>query len=87
MLKEIVKNRIYYLVLLTGLVLGLVAFFGLFGMPNLRIEAVIGLCAFYFFWGVGHHLLEHDLHFKVVLEYFLVASIACIVLLSLIWRA
>lgn len=87
MLKEIVRNRIYYLILLSGLILGLVAFFGFFGLPKLRQEAVIGLCLFYFLWGMAHHLFEKDLHIKIVLEYLLVSSIACIILLSLIWRA
>lgn len=81
------RNKVYYLILFSGLILGLVAFFGFFGLPQLRQEAVFGLCLFYFLWGVFHHLLERDLHFKIVLEYFLVASIACLILLSLIWRA
>ena len=87
MLKQIIRTRVYYLVLFTGLFLGLVAFFGLFGLPTLRQEAIIALCLFYFFWGIGHHLLEKDLHLKIALEYFLVSSIAGVILLSLIWRA
>lgn len=87
MLKELYRQRIYYLILLTGLFLGLVAFFGFFGLPKLRQEAVGGLCFFYFLWGVVHHWLEKDLHWRIVLEYFLVAGIACLILLSLIWRA
>ena len=87
MFKEIYRNRIYYLILLSGLCLGLVAFFGFFGLPKLRQEAVIGLCLFYFLWGVCHHWLEKDIHIKIVLEYLLVSSIALLVLLTLIWRA
>jgi hypothetical protein len=87
MIKKIIRDRVYYLVLFTGLFLGLIAYFGFFGLPNLRIEAVIGLCAFYFIWGVGHHLIEKDLHIKIVLEYLFISGIALIILLSLIWRA
>ena len=75
------------MILFSGLLIGLVAFFGLFGLPQLRQESVVGLCVFYFLWGLLHHLLEKDLHIKIVLEYLLVASIACLILLSIIWRA
>lgn len=87
MLKTLYHNRIYYLILFSGLILGLVAFFGFFGLPKLRQEAVIGLCLFYFLWGISHHLFEKNLHIKIVIEYLLIAAIACIILLSLIWRA
>lgn len=83
----IYRKRLHYLVLFAGLFLGLIAFFGLFGLPDLRKEAVIALSVFYFCWGVVHHRLEQDLHIKIVVEYFLVATIACLILLSLIWRA
>ena len=86
-LLNIYKKRLHYLVLFAGLFLGLIVFFGFFGLPNLRIQGVIVLCVFYFGWGVVHHWLEKDLHIKIVLEYFLVATIACLILLSLIWRA
>jgi len=87
MIKDIYRQRVYYLILFGGLSLGLVAFFGLFGLPQLRQEAVIALCLFYFLWGVVHHWLEKNLYLEVVLEYFLVAGIACLILLSLIRRA
>lgn len=86
-LLEIYKKRIDYLILFAVLFLGLIVFFGLFGLPSLRIQSVIALCVFYFCWGIVHHWLEKDLHIKIVVEYFLVATIACLILLSLIWRA
>jgi len=84
MFKEIYRQRVYYLVLFAGLFSGLITFFT---FPLLRQGVVISLCLFYFLWGVIHHKIEDDLHFKIVLEYFLVAGIACLILLSLIWRA
>jgi len=89
MLKDLYQNRTHYLVLFAGLFLGLFLFFtsNKIGLPGLEIESIIGLCVFYFIWGVIHHWLQKDLHIKIVLEYFLVASIACFLLLSLIWRA
>jgi hypothetical protein len=84
MWQEIKRNRFYYLVLFIGLISGLTAFFLL---PDLRQEVIISLCVFYFLWGISHHVLEENLHFKIILEYFLVAAIASLILLSLIWRA
>jgi len=81
------KNRIHYLFLFAGLFIGLAFFFNFFGFPGLQVETVVGLCLYYFFWGIVHHWLKKDLHVKIVLEYFLVSVIACALLLSLIWRA
>ncbi len=83
MIKNLYQNRIHYFTLFLGLGLGLFLFFSL---PDLKKETVIGLCAFYFLWGVFHHWQGNDLHIKIVLEYLLVASIGAVILLSLIWR-
>ncbi|PIS09500.1 hypothetical protein COT75_01185 [Candidatus Beckwithbacteria bacterium CG10_big_fil_rev_8_21_14_0_10_34_10] len=87
MLNELYKNRLHYLFLFTGLFLGLTFFFGLFNLPSFKVGSIIGLCVFYFFWGIIHHWLEKDLHIKIVLEYLFVSLIALAILLSLIWRA
>lgn len=70
--------------LFLGQVLGLLAFFKL---PQYRQETIVGLCTFYFLWGISHHIIEKDLHIKIIMEYFLVSVIACFILLSLLWRA
>lgn len=84
MLKEIYRNKFYYLILFLGQVLGLMVFFKL---PQYRQETIAGLCTFYFLWGISHHILEKDLHIKIIMEYLLVSMIACFILLSLLWRA
>lgn len=81
MIKDLYQNRVHYLVLFLGLGMGLIF---LFSLPNYHPQAVIGLCSFYFFWGVFHHWRGKDLHIKIVLEYLLVALIGCIILLSVI---
>jgi len=84
MLKNLYQNKIHYLVLLLGLAMGLLFFFH---FPYFKSETIVGLCFFYFVWGIIHHWRGKDLHIKIVLEYFLVALIACFILLSLIWRS
>lgn len=82
--KQLYQTTVHYLILLIGLMIGLMI---LFSFPQLKVQAVIGLCVFYFLWGISHHLLEKDLHIKIVLEYLLVALIGAFILLSIIQRA
>ena len=84
MLRELYQNRLHYAFLFLGLGLGMIFFFSL---AEFRIQSVVGLCSFYFIWGVIHHWLDKDLHFKIVLEYLLVALTGCVILLSVVWRA
>jgi hypothetical protein len=87
MLNEVYSNKFDYLVLVLGLSIGLVVFFGYFGVPALELTATIGFCIFYFLWGVIHHSRQGDLHIKIVLEYLLVSALAAAVLISLIIRS
>lgn len=48
---------------------------------------IIATTAAYVIWGIIHHLLEKDFHWRIVLEYIVVASLAAILLLSLLSRA
>ncbi len=77
----------HYLALLSLLAFGL--FFFLYFSYNRTIQAlcVIGLSLAYFLWGMVHHYLEKNLYWKVVVEYFLVALLGAILLISLIYRA
>lgn len=88
MLDDIYQNRFHYLVLFLGLFLGLVLFIvsQKLGLVDLEKEGVIGLCTFYFLWGVVHHWLLKDLHWRIILEYFLVALLGCLTLLLVINR-
>ena len=42
--------------------------------PLQMIEITI-VTTFYIFWGILHHLVNHDLNVKIVIEYILVGSI------------
>ncbi|MBI2268161.1 MAG: hypothetical protein HYU80_01795 [Candidatus Blackburnbacteria bacterium] len=49
-----------------------------------RMAVTVALGAAFVAWGVVHHWLHDDLHFKIVLEYLFTAILGVIVLLSLI---
>lgn len=87
LLKDFTKHHLQYLVLLSGLSLGLTGFFSFSGLPFWRLASVVFLGLFYFLWGMVHHLLAHDWHVKIAAEYFLIAAIGCILLLSIILRS
>lgn len=43
---------------------------------NLLIQSLFIIAFIYVAWGIVHHFLEHDLTFKIVIEYILIAAIA-----------
>ncbi len=85
-LKDLKKHRRQYFILFAGLFLGGAGFFGLAGFPLWRVLAVFLTALFYFLWGVVYHLINKDLHIKLVLEYFFIALIGGGLLLSIILR-
>lgn len=63
----------YYFFLITILILGMVAIWILGPNKNYQFIALIFLSMSYAVIGVFHHLLNHDLVGKIVIEYVLVA--------------
>jgi len=70
------KNHIgYYIFLL--LILGFGFFMALFASPNKQLQMIVVVITtfFYIVWGILHHLLNHDLSVKIVVEYILIGSL------------
>ena len=86
LVKDISKHHFHYLILMLGLSVGFFGFFIFNGVRFWQILISVYLSLFYFSWGVLHHILEHDWHLKILLEYLLVSIIGCMLLLSLIFR-
>ena len=85
--KDVQKHNLQYLILFSGLLLGAIAYFAFIGLPFYRVAVVVIIGAFYFVWGIIHHLLLKDIHIKIVLEYLFVSIIGCGLLLSIILRS
>lgn len=79
------KKIVFYLILLSGLILGLIGFFAFVGQPKLRTSTIILTALFYFSWGMVYHYQDKSLHPKVVLEYLLMAILGSVLLLSITW--
>lgn len=69
------KNHIgHYIVLI--LILGSGFFMTVLASPNkqLQMVAIVMTTFFYIAWGILHHLINHDLTAKIVVEYVLIGS-------------
>ncbi len=76
-----------YLVLLSILAFA-VFFFFYFNNNRLAQEGIIiATSAAYVLWGVVHHLLAREFHWRILVEYLAVATLAAVLVLSLLARA
>jgi len=76
MSKEKAERHIeYYLALVTILSLGL--FLVVVASPNKNLQMLIVFLTtlFYAFFGIFHHMINHDLNSKIILEYFIIAGL------------
>jgi len=68
------EHTIYYLILAAILYLSfLLAHTS--SDRGFQIGVVVAATFFYVLWGIMHHLLNHDLHVKIVVEYMLIGSL------------
>ena len=64
-----------YLLLLSGLVLGVVSFLKFRYDSTLQLEVLIALVLYYIVWGGVYHFIKRDLSHKLLLEYFFIGTI------------
>ncbi len=75
MYKNFKKHLGYYSSLIAILFLGLVLVF--VASPNIELQIIITLLTifFYILWGLFHHLTNHELTAKIVIEYMLIGAL------------
>ncbi|KKR34337.1 MAG: hypothetical protein UT63_C0003G0053 [Candidatus Gottesmanbacteria bacterium GW2011_GWC2_39_8] len=73
-------HLIAYLILIFILLSGLFFFLNFQGVPRMQIEVAVITSVFYALWGIVHHLIDRDLHPKIVVEYILIGLIAVILI-------
>lgn len=68
------NHAAYYIVLL--LILGIGFLMAVLASPNKQLQtvAIVMTTFFYIAWGILHHLINHDLNLKIVIEYILIGS-------------
>lgn len=74
----------YYILLFLLMLLGLVA--SLFFSPNKQAQTIFIIFTgiIYIFSGILHHVLEHDINLKVVVEYILIGGLGISLMLFLL---
>ena len=71
MFARLYKHSAYYIFLIVILVLGFLLAYNS-SNRSFQIGAVIVTTFFYVLWGIIHHLINHDLNVKIVIEYILI---------------
>ncbi len=68
------KHIEYYLSLITILILGAFLVVAVSPNKNLQMFIVFLTTLFYVFFGIFHHLINHDLNNKIVIEYVIIGA-------------
>lgn len=68
-------HLLYYTSLIGILILGIFFVYSSSPDKNIQMLIVIGMSVLYTFLGIVHHLLNHDLATKIVVEYVLIACL------------
>jgi hypothetical protein len=78
--KKLQKHLGYYLSLSAILILGLALI--LLTSPNLKLQSFVILLTvlFYILWGILHHLINHELSPRIVIEYVLIGALGLSIL-------
>jgi hypothetical protein len=83
MLKRISEHIIYYISLIAILTLSFLLAYSS-SDRNFQIGIVIAATFFYVLWGIIHHLMSHDLHAKIVIEYILIGGFGLTIIFFLL---
>lgn len=83
MLKRISEHAIYYISLLIILSLGFLLAYSS-SDRGFQIGVIIAITFFYVLWGIMHHLMNHDLHPKIVIEYILIGAFGLTIIFFLL---
>jgi hypothetical protein len=83
MFKRISKHAVYYISLVVILVL---SFLLVYSSPDrsFQIGVIVATTFFYVLWGIMHHLINHDLHTKIVIEYILIGAFGLTIIFFLL---
>ncbi len=83
MLKRLSEHSIYYVSLIAILILGFLLAYSS-SNRTFQIGTIIVITFFYVLWGIIHHLMNHDLHAKIVIEYILIGAFGLTIIFFLL---
>lgn len=82
-IKRFKKHLRYYIAFTFVQILGLILIVSSAGNRQLQLIAILATTLFYFIFAVAHHMLDHDLNAKIVLEYALMGCMGLTISLVL----
>lgn len=84
MIKKIKMHIGYYISLIVILAFGFLLVFLSSPNRNLQMMIVVLTTLFYILWGIIHHLINHDLYIKIVVEYVLIGGLGLAIVLFIL---
>lgn len=84
MFSRLYKHSAYHISLVVILVLGFLLIFTSHSNRTFQIGVVITTTFFYVLWGILHHLMNHDLTIKIVIEYMLIGTLGLTIIMFLL---
>ncbi len=83
MLKRISEHTIYYASLIIILSLSFLLAYSS-SDRSFQIGVIVATTFFYVLWGIMHHLMNHDLNMKIVIEYILIGAFGLTIIFFLL---
>ena len=83
MLKRISEHAVYYISLVAILTLSFLLAYSS-SDRSFQIGVIVATTFFYVLWGIMHHLINHDLHTKIVIEYILIGAFGLTIIFFLL---
>lgn len=80
MYKKLKKHLGYYISLIAILSFGLVLVFLTDNDPKMQSLVILLTVFFYVLWGIVHHLINHELTLRIVIEYVLIGALGLSIL-------
>lgn len=77
------QKTLHFFVLMIILGLGIGAFYYVRPDRTLQLAVAIATAVGYVLWGIVHHMMEGDLHIRLVVEYMLIGAIAVVLLFTM----
>jgi hypothetical protein len=83
MLKRLSQHALYYLSLVAILTLSFLLAYSS-SDRGFQLGVIIFTTFVYVLWGIIHHLINHDLHTKIVIEYILIGTFGLTIIFFLL---
>jgi hypothetical protein len=80
MYQKFKKHLGYYISLIAILAFGLVLVLLTANDPKMQSLAILLTVFFYVLWGIVHHLINHELTLRIVIEYVLIGALGLSIL-------